>query len=154
MIEGVILRPLVTHGDDRGFFREIIRVTDAFFDGGFGQLSHSLVHEGVLKAWHGHREQVQWTYVAAGVLHVVMHDERPGSPTEGVTLEWRVGDGQDGRVYRMPPGVVHGYRVLTGPAHVIYVTSGTYDPADEVRLDPDDPRVGFDWGGGAGHGRV
>jgi dTDP-4-dehydrorhamnose 3,5-epimerase len=45
----------------------------------------------------------------------------------------------------MPPGVAHGYRCLLGPAHVIYVTSGTYDPEDEVRIAHDDPGIGFSW---------
>ena len=31
MIEGVILKELVTNTDERGFFREIIRVSDDFF---------------------------------------------------------------------------------------------------------------------------
>jgi len=38
-IEGVVLKHLVTHTDERGFFRELIRETDEFFDR-FGQWSH------------------------------------------------------------------------------------------------------------------
>ena len=30
-IEGVVLKPLVRHADDRGYFEELIRVTDTFF---------------------------------------------------------------------------------------------------------------------------
>ena len=145
VIDGVTIRNLITHGDDRGFFREIIRVTDPAFAKGFGQLSHSLVHQGVLKAWHGHVHQTQWTYVASGLLRVVLHDRRPDSPTRGTTEEWLMGEGQPGRVYCMPPGVVHGYRCLAGPAHVLYVTSATYDPQDEVRLSDDDAGIGYDW---------
>ena len=33
MIEGVVTKDLVTHSDERGYFREIIRVTDDFFAG-------------------------------------------------------------------------------------------------------------------------
>ena len=145
MIDGVVVKELVTHADDRGFFREIVRATDAVFDGPFGQWSHSLVHAGVLKAWHGHHQQAQCTYVACGLLQVALHDLRAESPTAGVTDQWLLGDGQSARVYRLPPGVVHGYRCLEGPAHVFYVTSGTYDLQDELRLPPDDGRVGYDW---------
>ena len=67
MIEGVIFKDLVTHTDERGFFREIIRVTDGFFSEGFGQWSHSLMYTGVAKAWHIHQKQVDWWYVAGGV---------------------------------------------------------------------------------------
>ena len=67
IIEGVIVRDLVTHLDERGFFREIIRKTDDFFREGFGQWSHSLMFNGVIKAWHFHRIQTDWWYVAGGV---------------------------------------------------------------------------------------
>ena len=57
MIDGVMIKELVTHADERGFFREIIRVTDDIFSEGFGQWSQSLVYTGVTKAWHIHRVQ-------------------------------------------------------------------------------------------------
>jgi dTDP-4-dehydrorhamnose 3,5-epimerase len=145
VIEGVTLKTLETHADDRGFFREIIRSTDAFFAAGFGQLSHSLVYPGIVKAWHAHRRQTQWTYVAAGLLQVVLHDARAESRTAGVTAEWLIGEHHQRAAYSFPPGVLHGYRCVAGPAHVIYVTSGTYDLDDEVRLAHDDPSVGYDW---------
>jgi len=44
LIDGVVFKELVTHTDERGFFREIIRVTDGFFGAGFGQWSHSLMY--------------------------------------------------------------------------------------------------------------
>jgi len=148
MIEGVVFKDLVTHADDRGFFRELIRTTDDFFSPGFGQLSHSLVRAGVVKAWHGHTRQSQWTYVACGLLKVAIHDPRPASPTCRTTIELLLGDAQPSRIYLLPPGVVHGYRCLAGPAHVFYVTSGTYDLAEEIRLPHDDREIGYDWTAG------
>ena len=48
MIAGVEIKALTTNVDDsRGFFREVIRVTDEFFSEGFGQWSHSLMYAGV-----------------------------------------------------------------------------------------------------------
>jgi dTDP-4-dehydrorhamnose 3,5-epimerase len=144
-IAGVIVKELETHGDPRGFFREIIRQTDPFFTTGFGQLSHSLVGPQVLKAWHAHKWQTQWTYVASGLLKIAIHDCRPDSPTYRKTMELLSGEVPKPFVYVMPPGVAHGYRCLQGPAHVFYMTSGTYDPEDEVRIPHDDPAIGYDW---------
>jgi dTDP-4-dehydrorhamnose 3,5-epimerase len=149
MIEGVAFRDLVTHADERGFFREIIRTTDESFAAGFGQLSHSLVNAGVLKAWHAHREQSQWNYVVTGLIKVALHDTRPDSRTYRKTMEFCAGDNQQARVYFFPPGVAHGYRCVNGPMHIIYVTSGTYDLKDEVRLPHDDPTIGYDWNSAA-----
>jgi dTDP-4-dehydrorhamnose 3,5-epimerase len=145
MIAGVAFKDLVTHEDPRGYFREIIRVTDDFFAAGFGQLSHSLVHKGVVKAWHGHRKQTQWNYVVTGRIKVALHDTRPQSPTFRETMEFLAGDEVRSRAYVFPPGVAHGYRCLQGPMHIIYLTSGTYDLDDEVRLLPDDPDINYDW---------
>lgn len=142
MIDGVEIKKLVSHEDERGFFRELIRKSDVFFAPGFGQLSHSLVHKGVVKAWHGHIWQHQWTYVISGLLSIKIFDVRKDSKTHNEKMEFLLGNGVDARVYLIPPGVVHGYRVIDGPAHVLYVTSGEYDPADEIRLSTDE--FGFD----------
>ena len=78
-IEGVVLKELVTHSDERGFFREVIRETDEFFDR-FGQWSHSLMYPGTAKAWHIHQRQTDWWYVL-GALKVALYDTRESSPT-------------------------------------------------------------------------
>ncbi|MBI2060500.1 MAG: dTDP-4-dehydrorhamnose 3,5-epimerase family protein [Nitrospirae bacterium] len=145
MIEGVAVKELVTHADERGFFREMIRVTDDFFREGFGQWSVSQMHTGVIKAWHIHRKQVDWWYVGAGVLKVALHDRRESSPTHGRTMELLMGDGHPPRVVRIPPGVAHGCKCIGGPALLYYITSRAYDPADEGRIPHDDPSIGYDW---------
>lgn len=145
MIDGVDVRDLVTFADERGFFREIIRDGDPFFREGFGQWSHSLMYAGVAKAWHVHKIQVDWWYVATGVLTAVLHDLRPDSPTCGETMELLMGDHQPARVLRVPPGVAHGCKARSGPVHLFYVTSRVYDPADEGRIAHDDAGIGYDW---------
>lgn len=148
MIQGVAVKELVTNCDERGFFREIIRSTDEFFKEGFGQLSHSLMAQGVVKAWHIHKRQVDWWYVGSGVLKVVLHDTREGSPTRGETMEVLMGEYQSARVLRVPPGVAHGCKVLVGTVNLFYVTSRVYDPADEGRIPYNDPKIGYHWTAG------
>jgi dTDP-4-dehydrorhamnose 3,5-epimerase len=145
MMDGLVIKNLVTHADERGFFREIIRVTDDFFAEGFGQWSHSLMYQGVIKAWHIHKVQVDWWYVASGVLKVVLYDTRPDSPTYRETIEILMGDNQSAKILRVPPGVAHGCKCIKGPAHLFYVTSNIYNPADEGRIPYDDPTIGYDW---------
>lgn len=149
MIAGVEIKELVTHCDERGFFREIIRTTDGFFGEGFGQWSHSMMYQGVAKAWHLHAKQVDWWYVAGGGLKVALYDTRPGSATCGELMELLMGENQQAQVLRIPPGVAHGCKCVSGPAHLFYVTSRTYDPADELRIPFDDSAIGYDWTGGA-----
>jgi len=145
MIDGVVIKDLVTHPDERGFFREIIRVTDSFFGEGFGQFSHSLMYPGTAKGWHIHPHQVDWWYVPVGVLKVALHDLRPDSPTRGETMELLMGENQPACVLRIPPGVAHGCKAIGGTAHLFYITSLTYDAKEEGRIAHDDPSIGYDW---------
>lgn len=145
MIQGVLLKDLVTHTDERGFFREIIRGTDDFFSEGFGQWSHSLMYTDVAKAWHIHKKQVDWWYVVVGVLKVALYDTRPDSSSHQETMEFLMGENQPARVLRIPPGVAHGCKCISGPAHLFYVTSNVYNPEDEGRIPHDDRAIGYDW---------
>ena len=145
MIDGVVLKSLDTHQDERGFFREIIRETDDFFQEGFGQWSHSLMYPGVIKAWHIHKKQTDWWYVSTGVLKVVLYDKRPESSTYRQSMEMMLGYGYEPSILKIPPGVAHGCKCLAGPANLLYITSHTYDPEDEGRISHDDPEIGYDW---------
>ena len=145
MIDGVVLKSLETHRDERGFFREIVRVKDDFFEEGFGQWSHSLMYPGVIKAWHIHNKQTDWWYVCTGVLKIVLYDKRPKSATYRQSLEMMLGDGYEPSILKIPPGVAHGCKCMSGPANLFYITSRTYDPEDEGRIPHDDPEIGYDW---------
>jgi dTDP-4-dehydrorhamnose 3,5-epimerase len=145
MIDGIEIKDLVTRPDDRGFFREIIRITDDFFADGFGQWSHSMMFNGVIKAWHYHHLQTDWWYVVSGVLRVGLHDLRPDSPTHKQTMDFLMGDFQTPSVIKIPPGVAHGCKVVQGPVNLFYITSRVYDPQDEIRIPFDDREIGFDW---------
>ncbi|MGB2693808.1 MAG: dTDP-4-dehydrorhamnose 3,5-epimerase family protein [Dehalococcoidia bacterium] len=145
MIDGVELKALTTHRDERGFFREIARNTEEIVREGWAQVSHSLMHPGVAKAWHVHPTQIDWWYVAVGDLKVGLYDTRDGSPTKGQLDEVLLGEHYDAQLLRIPPGVAHGCRVIGGTAHLIYLTAKTYDPAEENRIAHDDPGIGYDW---------
>jgi dTDP-4-dehydrorhamnose 3,5-epimerase len=143
-IEGVEVKELVTHDDERGFFREVIRESDSFFDR-FGQWSHSLMHAGAAKAWHIHQRQTDWWYVI-GAVKVALYDTRDGSPTKGRLMEFVMGD-RNPVCLKIPPGVAHGCRALE-QSHILYVSSHPYSPEDEGRIPHDDRGIGYDWTAG------
>jgi dTDP-4-dehydrorhamnose 3,5-epimerase len=145
MIEDIAFKSLQTHSDERGFFREIIRSEDVFFAEGFGQWSHSLMFDGVIKAWHFHHRQTDWWYVVSGVLRVGLCDMRPESPTFKQTMDFLMGDFQSARALKIPPGIAHGCKTVQGPVNLLYLTSHVYDPEDEIRIPYDDPEIDFDW---------
>lgn len=145
MIDGVVTKPLIRHPDERGFFEELIRVSDTFFQEGFGQLSRSFMVEGVVKAWHVHKTQTDWWYVASGKVKVALFDTRDMSPTKGQLNEFVLGEEGLEVIVKIPPGVAHGCKVLKGPANLIYATSSVYNKDEEGRISYNDPGIGYDW---------
>lgn len=145
MIDGVMTKELKTNIDERGLFTEIIRIHDNFFKEGFGQWSVSRMYQGVIKAWHIHNKQIDWWFVGNGVLKVALYDTRENSRTYKKTMEMLMGDNQDKKVLKIPQGVAHGCKCLSGPSDLYYITSNIYDPSDEGRIPYDDADIGYDW---------
>lgn len=146
MIEGVVLKKLIRHSDDRGFFMEILRDDDNLLKR-FGQASFSKSYPGVIKAFHYHERQDDLWFFSSGNAQVVLFDLRDGSPTKGETNTFYLGEDNPGLLL-IPQGVAHGYRVLGNtPAVIIYFTTESYrrETPDELRIPWDDPQIGFDW---------
>ena len=78
-------------------------------------------------------------------LKVVLYDKRSESSTYRQSMEIMLGDNQEVKVLKVPPGVAHGCKCLSGPANLLYITSHIYDPEDEGRIPHDDPEIGYDW---------
>lgn len=145
-IHDVVIKKLVTHSDDRGYFREILRDDDNLLRR-FGQTSFTKTYPGVIKAFHWHDDQDDIWYVASGMARIVLYDRRAGSPTLGVTQVIYAGEDNPVVVF-IPTGVAHGYQVLGNePVTLFYHVTKSYDPKnpDEQRLPFDDPEIGFDW---------
>ncbi len=146
MIEGVRVKHLVRHSDDRGFFMEILRDDDGWLSR-FGQASLAKTYPGVIKAFHYHKKQDDVWFFPCGNAQVVLHDLRDGSPTKGRTEVYYLGEDNPAALF-IPAGVAHGYRVLGAePAVIVYFTTESYQAQepDEYRIPWDDPAIGFDW---------
>ncbi len=148
-IQGVAKLPLVRHHDERGYFMELARITEEpfFSDPGVKQISYPLRLAGVT-AWHVHPHQVDWWWVAEGDLQVALLDRRPGSATRDAVNEFLMGEHFDQAFWlKIPAGVAHGFKVRSGPVRLLYLTSMTYNTAEEQRIDPRDLALVklYDW---------
>lgn len=145
-IEGVEIKNLVVHRDKRGFFCELIKVSDPFFkDINFAQLSHSFCKKNVLKAWHMHYKQTDFIYCAAGLIKLVLFDNRKSSSTYKKLEEFFLGNKSKQIIVKIPPNVAHGYKVIKTQAHIVYLMNREYNPLDEIRIAHDDKKIGYDW---------
>jgi dTDP-4-dehydrorhamnose 3,5-epimerase len=146
LIDGVATKRLAVHADERGRLMEMLRADEPIF-AGFGQVYLTTAYPGVVKAWHLHRTQVDHFVCVAGMVKVVLFDEREGSATRGLVNEFFLGDHAPVLV-RIPAGVLHGYKCVSErEALLINIPSVPYaaDQPDEYRLDPHDPRIPYDW---------
>ena len=145
----LILEPRV-FGDARGFFmesynrRSFAQATGLDLD--FVQDNHSRSSKGVLRGLHYQLRQPQGKLVRVtqGAVFDVALDIRPGSPTfgrwAGVEL---TGDNQ--RQLWVPPGLAHGFVVLSASADFLYKTTDYYAPEHERCIAWNDPAIGIDW---------
>lgn len=145
----LILEPQV-HGDPRGFFLESFNQRD--FDAAVGpghvfvQDNHSRSSRGVLRGLHFQISQPQGKLVrvATGRVWDVAVDIRPESPTfrqwVGVELS-----ADRPRLLWIPPGLAHGFVVLSETADFLYKTTAYYDPASERCIRWDDPALAIAW---------
>lgn len=146
MIEGVKIKKIKKHCDDRGFFAELVRDDESLLDR-FGQASMSMSYPGVIKAFHYHEQQDDLWFFPSGNAQVVLYDLRTNSSTRGKTDVYYMGE-ENQILLLIPKGVAHGYRVLgEKPATIIYFTTYSYNPnnPDEKRIQWNDPEIGFNW---------
>ena len=122
MIEGVKLKTLKKHSDDRGYFMEILRDDDNWLSK-FGQMSFSKTYPGIIKAFHVHQKQDDIWYFPIGNAQVVLYDGRRDSSTCGKKNTFYIGE-DNPQIILIPKGVWHGYKVLGNtPAIIIYLTT-------------------------------
>ena len=142
-IDGVEIVELARFNDDGGAITELGRLTAGVHGQlpGFEvrQFNYSEVEPGAVKAYHMHHRQTDVWYVPPhDKLLLVLHDCRDGSPTEGKTMRFVLGDGRN-RLVRIPPGVAHGTKNLAAArGRIIYMVDVQFSPApdecDEGRL--------------------
>lgn len=129
-----VLKPLPVFLDDRGSLFEGLRKDDAIFDGAFGQTLVTTVYAGVVKGWHKHARQTDYTLCAVGNVKYCVAYERPGQAPEIQTFYF--GE-QHPAMIKVPPGLWHGYTPIGGqPAVLVHVMDTVFDPADTQRKDP------------------
>ena len=146
MINGVAIKKLEGHADERGCLTEVLRSDEEMFER-FGQLYVSLNYPGVVRAWHYHKEQDDFWAVVKGMAKAVLYDSREDSPTRGEVQEIFLGE-QNMILLKIPKGVIHGYKTIgTEPSLLVNLPTEPYNTAepDEYRLPYDTKEIPYDW---------
>ena len=146
----VIVFEPTPHHDDRGFFTRTFDVEIAArygIDGAsFVQDSQSRSKYGVVRGLHGRAGvgETKLVRCASGAIFDVLIDARAGSPTFGKHETFILDDESFWHLY-VPPGMLHGYQVLTPFADVCYRIDRPHDPSADLVIRYDDPDLAIDW---------
>jgi dTDP-4-dehydrorhamnose 3,5-epimerase len=150
-IEGVLIVEPKVFGDARGFFFESFnqQAFDAAVGGpvSFVQDNHSRSAKGVLRGMHLQAEphaQGKLVRVTNGKVFDVAADVDPLSPTYrrwvGVELS-----ADNHRQMWIPPGLAHGFLVMSESADFLYKTTDYYAPSAEKSVRWNDPELAIAW---------
>jgi len=149
-IDGVVIIEPKVFGDERGFFLETFQAERykelAGIDLPFVQDNHSRSGKNVLRGLHFQKTKPQGKLVRVvrGEVFDVAVDIRKGSPTYG---QWAgaILSEENKRQFWVPPGLAHGFVVLSDMADFEYKCTDYYDPSDEGCLMWNDPTVDIEW---------
>ena len=146
----MLIEPKV-FGDTRGFFfesfnqRAFNEVTGTDFQ--FVQDNHSRSTQGVLRGLHfqvSPKAQGKLVRVVRGAVFDVAVDIRQGSPTAGQWVGVELTEDNHRQLW-IPPGLAHGFLVLSESADFVYKTTDYYSPQHERSLAWNDLQLAIAW---------
>lgn len=111
MIEGVSVKELKVHGDERGKLFEILRSDESIYQK-FGQVYITVCYPGWVKGWHYHKVQDDFFCTVKGRSKIVLFDKRASSKTEGEIDEYLMSADKP-QLLRIPKGVIHGFECVS-----------------------------------------
>jgi dTDP-4-dehydrorhamnose 3,5-epimerase len=150
-VPGVLVVEPNVFGDERGFFMESFN-QKAFNDAvgqqlNFVQDNHSRSAKGVLRGLHYQlppHAQGKLVRVTQGAVFDVAVDIRRSSPSFGKWVGMEL-SGENHRQLWLPPGMAHGFLVLSESADFLYKTTDYYAPHAEACIRWDDPQLRIGW---------
>lgn len=149
-IPGVLILDPTVYEDERGFFFESFNeATFAAAVGGpvtFVQDNHSRSRRHVLRGLHHQMPQPQGKLVRVvhGAVFDVAADIRPGSPTYGAWVGVEL-TADNRRQLWIPPGLAHGFLVLSEVADVLYKTTTYFLREGDRSIAWNDPTLAVAW---------
>ncbi len=149
-LDGAIVIEPDVFGDERGFFLETFQAERygkiLGDDLEFVQDNYSRSTKGVLRGLHFQKTKPQGKLVrvVAGKVFDVAVDIRETSPTFGQWYGVEL-SGDNKRQFWIPPGLAHGFIVLSDSADFEYKCTSYYDSSDEGCLIWNDPDINIQW---------
>jgi len=138
-INGIIIKPLVRHEDNRGwlielFRKDMIEITPAM-------CYISLTYPNIVRGPHEHLKQTDYFCFFSSTFKLILWDNRKDSSTYGNKMSISAGE-NDPKIVIVPPGVVHAYKNIGEKAGLVvnfpdklYAGWGRKEKVDEIRYE-------------------
>jgi dTDP-4-dehydrorhamnose 3,5-epimerase len=145
---GVVVKPLRSHHDSRGYLTELFR-SDELPEGFFPEMAYiSVTRPGISRGPHEHVAQTDLFCFVDGSYELRLWENRPDHEVWSISIV--VGKESPCAVI-VPEGVVHGYKnvgetdayVLNFP-NQLYAGKGRKEPVDEIRHEDSDSPFSMD----------
>lgn len=148
-VDGVLLIKPKVFGDERGYFVETYqkeRYSEIGITHTFVQDNHSMSRRGILRGLHYQTKHPQGklVMVSLGAVFDVAVDIRLDSPTFGKWFGAILSQENQHQLW-IPPGLAHGFLVLSDIAHFHYKCTDFYDPKNEASILWNDPELSIEW---------
>ena len=148
-VDGVLLIKPKVFGDERGYFVETYqkeRYSEIGITHTFVQDNHSMSRRGILRGLHYQTKHPQGklVMVSLGAVFDVAVDIRLDSPTFGKWFGAILSQENQHQLW-IPPGLAHGFLVLSDIAHFHYKCTDFYDPKNEASILWNDPELNIEW---------
>ena len=148
-IPGVSIVEPTVFGDDRGFFLESFNereMSNIGIDAHFVQDNHSRSQRNVLRGLHYQISQPQGKLVrvVSGKVYDVAVDVRRDSQAFGKWVGVEL-SAENKRILWMPPGLAHGFVVLSESADFLYKATDYYAQEFERTILWNDPDLAIEW---------
>lgn len=146
-IPGVLVIARQTFSDDRGFFREAVRIKEIEEATGIkfeiAQMNHARSSKNTLRGIH----IALWNklvYVLSGKVQQVVVDLRQDCETFGKYESFIIGDENRSSIF-IPKGCGNSYLVLSDEADYTYLTDQEWEPNKEKGVAWNDPDLNIAW---------
>ena len=148
-VDGVLLIKPKVFGDERGYFVETYqkeRYSEIGITHTFVHDNHSMSRRGILRGLHYQTKHPQGklVMVSLGAVFAVAVDIRLDSPTFGKWFGAILSQENQHQLW-IPPGLAHGFLVLSDIAHFHYKCTDFYDPKNEASILWNDPELNIEW---------
>ncbi len=148
-LHGVVLIKPKVFGDARGFFLETWqqeRYAAAGITLPFVQDNQSCSRKGILRGLHFQKTKPQGKLVSVpvGAVYDVAVDIRKDSPSYGKWYGVELNQDNHWQLW-IPPGLAHGFVVISEMAHFHYKVTDFYDPQDEGSYAWNSPELNILW---------